>query len=115
MNNRVLVTGGRNYKNRRRVFSVLDKLRPDLVIQGGASGADVLAASWAMIHGVACFTCDAPWNALGRRAGPVRNRWMIQYGQPDLVVAFPGGRGTADCVRAAREANVEVVEVDARE
>lgn len=32
-------------------------------------------------------------------------------GKPDLVVAFPGGRGTADMVQRARAAGVEVLEV----
>lgn len=34
---------------------------------------------------------------------------MLTDGQPDLVVAFPGGRGTADMVRRARAAGVETV------
>jgi hypothetical protein len=35
---------------------------------------------------------------------------MLEYG-PDLVVAFPGGRGTADMVRRAKAAGCEVLEV----
>jgi len=30
---------------------------------------------------------------------------------PDLVLAFPGGRGTADMVSRARKAGVRVVEI----
>lgn len=36
---------------------------------------------------------------------------MIDEEQPDLGVAFPGGRGTADMARRARKAGVRVVEV----
>jgi hypothetical protein len=36
---------------------------------------------------------------------------MLDDGKPELVVAFPGGRGTADMMRRAREAGVEVIEV----
>jgi ABC-type branched-subunit amino acid transport system substrate-binding protein len=36
---------------------------------------------------------------------------MIREGKPDAVVAFPGGRGTADMVRQARAAGIEVREV----
>jgi hypothetical protein len=32
-------------------------------------------------------------------------------GKPDLVVAFPGGRGTANMVKQARAAGVAVMEV----
>jgi hypothetical protein len=36
---------------------------------------------------------------------------MLGQGHPDLVVAFPGGRGTADMVRRANAAGVRVMEV----
>ncbi|KWT72357.1 hypothetical protein APY04_0151 [Hyphomicrobium sulfonivorans] len=38
---------------------------------------------------------------------------MLDAGRPDLVVAFVGGRGTADMVRRARAAGVKVREVSA--
>jgi predicted Rossmann-fold nucleotide-binding protein len=42
----------------------------------------------------------------------MRNQRMIDEGKPDLVVAFPGGSGTADMVRRAKRASIEVMEVD---
>jgi hypothetical protein len=33
--------------------------------------------------------------------------------RPDVVIAFPGGAGTADMVRKARVAGVRVMEVEA--
>jgi UDP-N-acetylmuramoylalanine-D-glutamate ligase len=33
---------------------------------------------------------------------------MLDEGKPDLVVAFPGGRGTANMVQQAHRAGVEV-------
>jgi hypothetical protein len=36
---------------------------------------------------------------------------MLDEGKPDLVLAFPGGRGTANMMRQARERGVRVVEV----
>jgi predicted Rossmann-fold nucleotide-binding protein len=35
---------------------------------------------------------------------------MMEW-KPDLVVAFPGGSGTADMVSRARGAGIEVIEV----
>lgn len=40
---------------------------------------------------------------------------MLDEGKPDLVVVFPGGTGTADMVRRAKKAGVEVIEVGAEE
>lgn len=105
---RVLVTGGRAFSDRNAVYDALDRLTPKLVIQGGARGADYHARTWALKHAVPCITMDAPWKSMGGAAGPARNRWMIEFCEPDLVLAFEGGRGTADCVRRAREAGIEV-------
>jgi hypothetical protein len=43
--------------------------------------------------------------------GPLRNQEMLDAA-PDLVVAFPGGRRTADMVRRAKRVNVKVIEID---
>ena len=37
---------------------------------------------------------------------------MLREGKPDFVVAFPGGRGTANMKEQALKAGVEVIEVD---
>ena len=55
----------------------------------------------------------ANWEEFGKRAGLIRNARMLTEGKPERVLAFPGGRGTADMVSRAREAGVEVCEVSA--
>ena len=35
---------------------------------------------------------------------------MLVNFKPDMVVAFPGGRGTQDMLRKAREMGVKVIE-----
>jgi hypothetical protein len=82
-----------------------------LLIAGGARGADTLAEEWAKIQEVECSVYHADWAKHGRAAGPIRNQQMLDEGQPTLVVAFPGGRGTADMVRRSRNAGLEVIEV----
>lgn len=117
---RVLVCGGRSFNDRATVERVLGQIHAEtpiaVVIEGGASGADRLAFAWASA-GNRCGTetYAADWEADGRAAGPQHNARMLHDGRPDLVVAFPGGRGTADMVAKARRAGVRVVEVPARE
>ena len=112
---RVLVCGGRDFSDRERVFDVLDAFHDaatiDLIIEGGAKGADTYSAWWADKRGVARERYEADWENQGSFAGPARNKRMLDEGKPDLVIAFPGGRGTADMVRKARKAGVEVVEI----
>lgn len=108
----VIVTGGRTYEDKEKVNRVLNLLDPDLVVQGGASGADRLAIQWAnslIIPKSETFLAD--WSQYGPAAGPIRNRKMLDVYPKATVVAFPGGKGTADCVKAARERGMLVLEV----
>lgn len=113
---RVLVYGGRGYSDRDRIFLELSFIHQDTpitcIIEGGARGADYLAARWSAANDLndhARFTAD--WTMHGRKAGPIRNQQMLDQGKPDLVVAFPGGSGTADMMARARKAGVKVVEI----
>lgn len=108
---RVLVCGGRDYTDRALVFQILDLLKPTAVITGGAEGADEYAHSWATAMEVERPRFYADWKAFGKPAGPIRNQRMLVEGKPDLVVAFPGGRGTADLVRRARKMGAPVLAV----
>lgn len=109
---RVLVCGGRDYSDREAVFGVLHELAEKhgwlTIIEGGANGADALAREWAKLcyHGL--VTVPADWHKHGTAAGPIRNTRMLTSGKPDLVIAFPGGRGTADMVEKASIAGIEV-------
>lgn len=112
---RVLVCGGRDFTDKVSVWGGLQALHLKFgvtaIIEGGAKGADALAASWAIAERVPTEMFPADWKNDGRSAGPKRNQRMIDEGKPDLVVAFPGGRGTADMVRRACAAGIEVREI----
>jgi hypothetical protein len=110
---KVLVCGGRNFRDVRAVKDALTDLHMEShitkIIEGGASGADCYAAEWADEWSMAHETFSADWQTHGRAAGPIRNQKMLDEGKPDLVLAFPGGRGTDDMVRRATAAGVRVL------
>jgi len=110
---RLLVCGGRDYADRERVFSVLDRVnakRPvGLVIHGAARGADTLAGEWAEEREVEVWRFVASWQKHGKAAGAIRNQAMLDAGKPQGVVAFPGGNGTEDMVARAEAAGVTVM------
>lgn len=112
---RLIVCGGRSYKDRLRVFEVLDRIhakRPITnLIQGGASGADAWAREWGKERGIRVGTFHADWKRHGDAAGPIRNEEMLKLSKPDGVVAFPGKTGTAHMVKIAKAAGVTVMEI----
>jgi hypothetical protein len=113
---RILVCGGRDYANTDELNACLDTFKEKwgeiVLIQGGAKGADWLARMWAKAHNVRCEQYNADWTKHGRAAGPIRNQRMIDEGKPDLVIAFPGGIGTANMVSLANKAEIPVVKVE---
>lgn len=114
----VLVTGGREYSDLQRVISELGDEMPALVIHGCATGADGLASRYAVLNFRAEARFPADWQLHGRAAGPLRNERMVRFaadlesaGWDVVVVAFPGGRGTANCVQMAERVGLTVREV----
>lgn len=115
----VVVTGGREYRDWAavdRTLTALHAARPiRRLAHGAARGADTLAARWAKRQpGMEVepypVTRD-DWRLLGKAAGPARNRLMLECEDPDLVVAFPGGRGTRDMVAQATNSHIEVLDL----
>jgi hypothetical protein len=104
---------------------ILDRIRKErgitYLIEGGQrtrdpntreiiGGADYFAMRWAKLRGVEFITVKADWDKDGKLAGPIRNSVMLREHNPDLVVAFKGGAGTADLVRKAKKAGIEVLQ-----
>lgn len=115
---RVLVCGGRRFGDRTLIDQTLDDLAKtapiDVIIEGNASGADRIAGFWARRRGIHNLKFRAEWDKHGKASGPIRNQKMLVEGKPDLVIAFPGGNGTADMVQRSRAAGIEVVEIETK-
>jgi hypothetical protein len=111
---KVLVCGGRDFTNIAFIWARLDQLHAErpftAMITGGAKGADTIANDWGKTKPITRYVSKADWAKHGRAAGPIRNARMLEW-EPDLVVAFPGGVGTANMISQARAAGVEVVEI----
>ena len=110
---KILVCGGRDFDERDRMHKVLldyiGKKRHIAIIHGGARGADLMAKQFAIKYGIAEIQVDANWRYYDYKAGPIRNAWMLQYCEPNIVIAFPGGTGTENMIKLAIECNIEVL------
>lgn len=59
------------------------------------------------------FARGGPSQGRPARLRPTQSASPLANGRPDVVIAFPGGKGTAHMVRIAIEANVDVWEARA--
>ncbi len=123
-----LICGGRDFADVEMFKSAMSDLvrwqgMPRRIIEGGALriteegikvGADYLAGEWAKKHALDLCVEKPDWETYGRAAGPIRNAKMLEH-NPHLVVAFPGGRGTADMVRRSRKAGVDIAKIKCKE
>lgn len=108
---RVLFTGARDWEDGESINAVVKTLtKDDLVIHGGAPGADTIAGKWAYTYTVPVLVFHAEWEKYGNAAGPIRNQRMIDEGKPTEAHAFPGpnSKGTWDMVRKLRAASIPV-------
>lgn len=112
---KVIICGGRDYFFSDEDRATLNTLHAvwhfSLVLSGGAPGADACGESWAMKVGVPIQRFQADWITYGRAAGPRRNKAMVDYCATEsqgLVVAFPGGHGTRNCLWLAKQANLRI-------
>lgn len=135
---KVLVFGGRKYRQRATVFAVLDALHKGergpitKLVNGGAGGADDCSTIWATRNGFklgkTLYVCLADWTDLSHpdaiiresqwgkydaKAGMRRNELMLRKYRPDLAVEFPGGTGTADMRRRLDAEKIEVIQGEA--
>jgi len=112
---KVLVCGGRDFNDAEFIFSELDRLHAQYhfvtVIEGAARGVDSIAGAWARARGVNLVEYPADWANEGRHAALIRNERMLREGKPDLVIAFPGGNGTAHTCWHAEKSGIQVVKL----
>ncbi len=104
-------TGDPGWTNREAIHRELEKLPADtVIIEGEAEGADLLARDVAEVMGFTVEPYPAEWKRYGRAAGPIRNRQMLDEGQPDLVLAFhadiAASTGTADMLGQAKKRGI---------
>lgn len=118
---KILITGGRDFKDVVYVANVVDIFvfggpfreldtvdkSNLLVIHGGAKGVDLLADKACKKMGIHTAQIDALWDTFGRRAGPMRNNMMALL-DPHYCLAFPGGVGTRNMVSNCVSRNIPV-------
>lgn len=75
-----------------------------VIVSGGARGVDTWAEEEARRLGLTVEIYQADWKGLGRGAGMIRNKQLVQVA--DRILAFwdKTSRGTAHTIKLAKEA-----------
>jgi predicted Rossmann fold nucleotide-binding protein DprA/Smf involved in DNA uptake len=104
---KLAVVGSRNFNDYWYLTTVLDEMNESnpitLIISGGAKGADELAYQYAVQHNIPYQEFPADWETYGKKAGPMRNKQIIEA--CDQAIAFWDGEssGTRSSIRFAEE------------
>lgn len=106
-----LVCGGRDFTDMELMTRELDDRPVSAIVHGDCRGADRLAGEWAKLRGHPEIIVPANWKFYDKEAGFIRNTWMLKLIPFHVVLAFPGGGGTANMVAQARQIGVPVKEI----
>lgn len=110
---RLLICGDRNWRDAELIGKVIDELKPTVVIEGEALGADWIAKQEALKRGIPVMAFPAAWKFYGKFAGPTRNRWQLHLSGAERVVGFHknilDSKGTIDMLTYAGSQKIETV------
>ena len=117
---RIIVAGNRTFTNFDLMAQTLDnfiynKNKANLtIVSGEAVGADELSKKYAKMNDIKCADFVAPWESMGRSAGPFRNNLMADYALKDpdgeaVLFAFWDGEsaGTGNMIKVAKKKKIE--------
>lgn len=109
---KALVCGGRNFSDQNVIEESLaylhDRRRLTVILHGDATGADTLSKNWALENGVWTLACPSLADGPRSNGGVLRYQFMMDFFEPDLVIAFPGGEGTKRMVEMAQSKSIPV-------
>jgi len=125
--NKMIVAGGRDFKGTfadfKKVRKAVRKYNIKIIVSGEADGADKFGEYCADILGLKVKYFSAAWDDLTADPCVVKTRWdgskynvlagfnrnKEMAGYVEYAFLFPGGSGTADMRKQAKEAGIKIV------
>lgn len=120
---RIVICGGRHFNDyeqlKTTITNFLKQRKIEIenveIVSGHCQGADMLGEQYAKEYGLNLTIFPADWQRYKRKAGPIRNKQMIEYimqTENKAVIAFvsENSKGTKQTVLLAKRAGIFVVE-----
>lgn len=117
---KIIIAGSRDITD----YDVICRVMQDVVsgwdisevVCGMSDGVDLLGKRWAEERSIAVKEFPANWGLLGKMAGPVRNKEMVDYADVLVAILHKNSKGTLNCVQHAMNKplkNIHIHFVDA--
>lgn len=120
---RIVICGGRHFNDyeqlKTTITNFLKQRKIEIenveIVSGHCQGADMLGEQYAKEYGLNLTIFPADWQRYKRKAGPIRNKQMIEYimqTENKAVIAFvsENSKGTKQTVLLAKRVGIFVVE-----
>jgi len=108
---RVAIIGSRNFNDYNKLKEILNSLnlKIDLIISGGAKGADTLGEKYAHENNIPIKIFYPNWDLYGKKAGFIRNELIVK--NSDIIIAFWDGKskGTNHSINLAKKYNKSLI------
>ena len=110
MSRKIAVVGSRNFEDSSYLNSKLSMIFKDgdILVSGGAKGADTLAENFADEFGYEKIIIIPEWEKYGRKAAFIRNGEIVD--RSDILIAFwkDKSKGTMDTINRAKSRKIPV-------
>jgi hypothetical protein len=106
---KLAIIGSRDFNDYELLSATLDNYSIDLIVSGGANGADTLAERYASLHQIETLIFKPDYKRYHRGAPLKRNLEIVDAS--DIVIAFWDGksRGTKHAIDYALSQNKRVI------
>lgn len=114
------IVGSRDFKDEEIFNELVESLleetgKPELIISGGATGADTFAEKYAKKNDIPTKIFLPDWHTFGKSAGPMRNKEIVNLA--NFMIAFrttPDSIGTNNSIGLAIKKKIPIRIIDVK-
>lgn len=83
----------------------------DIIVSGGCNGVDKLAEIYSKENNISMKIFNADWKTYGKRAGPIRNKQIVDAVNHLIALPSKNSKGTYITIKMADEKKIPITEI----